>query len=146
MRGRSGLLIAFALIAGFLSVVSLVLPWFDLLGKERSSIDLVSSASALDVIDGGVKVLVLLGWFLAPLLVSVAMFLAAAGRHRFAAALLVPIGFVMVIVFVAGSAVDEIGIAWGAIFGVVFAGLSTVFAIMVLATPTMAQPTVDSVP
>ncbi len=73
------------------------------------------------------------------------MFLAAAGRHRLAAGLLVPIGLVMVIVFIAGIAVDEIGIAWGAIFGVVFAGLSTVFAIMVLATPTVAQPVVEPV-
>lgn len=145
MRGRSGPLIAAALAFGFLSVVSLVLPWFDLLGKERSSIDLVSSASALDVIDGGVKVLVLLGWFLAPLLVSVAMFLAASGRHRFAAALLVPIGVVMVAVFVAGVAVDDIGIAWGAIFGVVFAALATVFAIMVLATPKVDTSATDPV-
>lgn len=146
MLARSGPRIAAALTFGFLSVVSLVLPWFDLLGKERSSIDLVSSASALDVIDGGVKVLVLLGWFLAPLLVSVAMFLAASGRHRFAAALLVPIGVVMVAVFVVGVAVDDIGIAWGAIFGAVFAALATVFAIMVLATPKVATSTIDPVP
>lgn len=136
---------AVALTAGFLTVVSLVLPWFDLLGKERSSIDLVSSASALDVIDGGVKILVIFGWLLAPLLVSIAMFVAAAGRHRLAAILLLPIGVLFVAVFVIGMLVEDIGIAWGAIFGAVFAALTTVFAIMVLSTPKAAAIVADPV-
>ena len=134
MGGRSGPLIALALASGFLAVVSLVLPWFDVLGKERSSIDLVSSAGALDVIEGGVKVLVLLGWFSAPLFVSVAMLVAASGRHRVAALVLLPVGLVLVGVFVVGVFVDDVGIAWGAIFGVVFAAASTAIAAVVLAS------------
>lgn len=134
MKVSSGPLVAAALGAGFLAVVSLVLPWFVLLGKARSSIDLLGSASALDVLEGWVKVVVFAGWFLAPVLVSVAMFLAAGGRHKAAAILLLPIGLLLLGVFVVGVLVDEIGIAWGSIFGGVFAALATVFAMMVLMT------------
>ena len=84
--------IAAALGAGFLAVVSLVLPWFDILGRQRSSIDIVRSASALDVLEGGALVAVLAGWLLAPILVSIALFAGAAGRHRLAAGLLTPVG------------------------------------------------------
>ena len=130
-RLRSGHLITVALTAGFLAVISLVLPWFDLLGKQRSSIDILSSASALDVIDGFVKVVVLAGWLLAPLLVAIAMPLAASGRHRAAAALLVPVGIVVFAAALFGALVDDIDIVWGAIFGAVFAATASVFAIMV---------------
>lgn len=120
-------------------MLSLVLPWFVLLGKARSSIDLLGSASALDVLEGWVKVLVFAGWFLAPILVSIAMFAAAAGRHRTAAALLLPIGLLLLGVFILGIVVDDIGIAWGSIFGGVFAALATVFAMMVLMTSRSAK-------
>lgn len=136
MKLQSGSLIAAALGAGFLAVVSLVLPWFVVVGKARSSIDLLSSASALDVLEGGLKLVVFAGWLLAPILVSIAMFLAASGRHRGAAFLLLPIGLLILVVFVVGVVVDAIGIAWGAIFGAVFAALATIFAMMVVVSST----------
>ena len=134
-RLQTGPLVSAALISGFLTVVSLVFPWFEIFGKQRSSIDLVTSASALDVIEGLVKVLVIIGWLLAPVLVSIAMFLAASGRHRIAAALLLPIGVAFFGVAFVGLVVGDITLAWGAIFGAVFAALATVFAIMVVVTP-----------
>jgi hypothetical protein len=130
-RLLSGHLITVALSAGFLTVISLVLPWFDLLGKQRSSIDILSSASALDVIDGFLKVVVVAGWLLAPVLVAIAMPLAASGRHRAAAALLVPVGIVVFAAALFGALVDDIDIVWGAIFGAVCAAMASVFAIMV---------------
>ena len=87
-RLSSGPLITGGLIAGFLTVVTLVLPWFEILGRQRSSIDILRSASVLDVIEGPVKVAVIAGWLLAPVFVSGAMLLAASGRHRIAALLL----------------------------------------------------------
>ncbi len=140
----SGTLISVALVAGFLAVVSLVLPWFVLLGKARSSVDLLGSASALDVLEGGVKVAVFVGWFIAPILVSAAMFLAASGRHTAAAVLLQPIGLLLLGVFLVGVVVDDIGIAWGSIFGAVFAALATVFAMMVLMTSRSSAKTQET--
>jgi hypothetical protein len=137
-RPRSGHLITAALGAGFLTVVSLVLPWFDLLGKKRSSIDILRSASALDVIDGFVKVVVLAGWLLAPVLVAMAMPIAASGRHRAAAALLVPVGVGVLAAALFGALVDDIDLVWGAIFGAVFAATASVFAIMVLVAPRVS--------
>jgi len=136
----TGPTVAAALGAGFLAVLSLVFPWFEILGKKRSSIDLISSASALDVIEGGLKVLVIAGWLLAPILVASAMLLGAAGRHVFSAILLLPIGVLLLAVFVLGVVVDEIGIAWGAIFGGVFAALATFFAMMVLVMSRKSAP------
>ena len=81
-RPGSGTLISGGLVAGFGTVVSLVLPWFDLLGQERSSVDLLRSASALEVIDGGVRIAVIAGWLLMPVLLTVAIFLGAARRYR----------------------------------------------------------------
>ncbi len=133
-RGNTGLYIAAALTAAFLAVVSLVFPWFVIVGRARSSIDLISSAGALDVIEGGVKVLVLVGWLIAPALVSIAMLVAASGRFRLAAGLVMPISIGLVVVAIAGLFVDAIGLAWGAIFGGGFAALAGVFAMMVLVT------------
>ena len=94
----------------------------------------------LDVIEGAVKVVVFAGWLLAPVLVSVAMFLAASGRHRSSAVLLLPVGLVTVIVVGAGFVVDEVGLAWGAYVGLVSAIAATILAIMVLVTPVNQEP------
>lgn len=114
---------------------SLVLPWFTISGRSRSSADLLSSASALDVIDGGVKVVVIGGWLLAPVLVATAMLFAAAGRHRLAAVLLSPVVVLTLLVAGIGLVVDAVDLAWGAFFGAVFALVASVCAIMVLVTP-----------
>ena len=129
---RSGPLIAVALAAGFVTVVSLVLPWFDILGAQRSSIDILRSASALDVIEGSLAVVVIGGWLLAPVLVSIAMFVAASGRHSIAALLLLPVGLATIVVVGAGLFVDEIGLVWGAFVGLIAALVASGLALVVL--------------
>lgn len=89
----------------------------------------------LDVIEGGLKVVVIFGWLLAPIVVSAAMFFGASGRHRIAAILLLPVGIVTVLVVGAGLFVDEIGLAWGAVVGLVSALAASILATMVLASP-----------
>lgn len=131
----SGRLVSLALAAGFVSTVSLVLPWFTIGQRSRSSVALLSSASALDVIEGTLKVAVIGAWLLAPVLVAMAMLVAAAGHHRLAAGLLVPVVLVMLLAVGAGAAVDEVDLAWGAFFGAAFAVVASACAIMVLATP-----------
>lgn len=128
----TGPLIAAGLVAGFFTVVSLVLPWFDILGRDRSSIDILRSASVLDVIEGAVLVVVIAGWLLAPILVSAAMLFAAAGRHRISALLLLPVGLVTVLVVGAGAVIYEVGLAWGAFVGALSAIVASILAIMVL--------------
>ena len=140
-RLSTGPLITGGLVAGFLTVISLVLPWFDILGRERSSIDILRSASVLDVIEGGLKVVVISGWLLAPVVVSAAMLLAASGRHRTAALLLLPVGLITVLVVGAGFIVDEVGLAWGAFVGLLSALPASILAMMVLASPRPATPT-----
>ena len=134
-RPGSGTLISGGLVAGFGTVVSLVLPWFDLLGQERSSVDLLRSASALEVIDGGVRIAVIAGWLLMPVLLTVAIFLGAARRYRLAAGILLPITALTLLVAGVGVAVDEIGLAWGAFIGSVCALIAAALAMMVLLAP-----------
>ena len=134
----SGPLITGGLIAGFLTVTTLVLPWFDILGRQRSSIDILRSASVLDVIEGPVKVAVIAGWLLAPILVSAAMLLAASGRHRIAAALLLPVGIVTMLIVGAGFVRDEVDLAWGAFVGLTTAAVASALAVLVLVAPKSA--------
>ena len=133
-RLGSGPLVSIALGAGFLATISLVLPWFTIAGRSRSSIDLVSSASALEVIEGPVKVAAVACWLCAPLLVASAMLVAASGRHRAGALLLSPVTGILLLVVVIGAVVDDIRLAWGATFGLVFATVASTCAIMVLVT------------
>ena len=134
-RFSTGPLITGGLVAGFFTVLSLVLPWFDILGRERSSIDILRSASVLAVIEGSLKVAVIFGWLLAPVPVSAAMFLAASGRHRMAAVLLLPVGAMTMLVVGASLVVDEIGLAWGAFVGLGSALAAFILAVMVLLSP-----------
>jgi len=138
-RFRSGPLVALALGAGFLATISLVLPWFTIAGRSRSSIDLVSSASALEVIEGPVKVAVIVCWLCAPLLVALAMLVAASGRHRAGALLLSPVTGILLLVVIIGTVVDDIRLAWGATFGLVFAAAASTCAIMVLVTSRTSE-------
>lgn len=128
-------MVATGLSAGFVATISLVLPWFTIGERSRSSVDLLSSASALEVIEGGVKAAVIGGWLLAPVFVAVAMLVAASGRHRLAAGLLAPVALLTVVVVVIGGFVDAIELAWGAFVGVVFAVIASACAIMVLVMP-----------
>jgi len=53
------------------------------LGRRRfSSLDLIGSASALDLIDGNRKQFVLAAWMVIPVLTAAGYVLAAVGRHR----------------------------------------------------------------
>ncbi len=139
MRVSSGPLVAGALAAGFINVASLVLPWFDVVGRPRSSIDILRSASALDVLEGVLKFIVVGAWLLAPLLVAGAMLLGASGRHKLAAVLLLPVGISTMFAVGAGVFIDEIGVVWGAFLGLVSALCASILAIMVLMSSRVVQ-------
>lgn len=121
-----------AIVAGFGCAVGLILPWFDLGGDARSSIDLIASLGALDVIEGGLKVAVVAAWLLTPVAVSAAMLLTAAGRYRAAAWCLLPLGAAMPLLVGIVAIVDLSVLAWGAYVTAAFALSTFALAIMVL--------------
>ena len=117
---------------GIVSTICLVLPWVRVGTRDRSSIDLIGSAGALDIIEGATKAIVILLWFLLPLLVAAAMLALAAGRTRLLAWLLLPLGpilgaIVVLLLVVAGDVV-----VWGAWLSAAFAVGASASAIMVL--------------
>lgn len=117
-----------ALLFGFVAASSLALPWYQISGKDRSSIDLITSASTLDVIEGATKLLVLGGWLLIPCLVAIAMLVAASGRHRWANMLLLPVSLVVLPLILVGVWFDDVTLAWGAAIAVGSTIASTSFA------------------
>ena len=125
-------LAALATLAGTAAAVALVLPWVRTGDRTRSSIDLIGTAGALDVIEGSVRVGVVITWFLVPVLVAGAMLAGAADRLRLGAALLVPLGPLLagVIAFAAVRAGDVL--VWGAYVTGACATAATVLAAFVL--------------
>ena len=116
--------------AGFLTACTLVLPWFQISGRARSSIDLISTAGALDVIDGGLRLFVVGMWLLLPVLVSAALILYAAQRTMASAILIGLVGAVVLIVLALGLVIDGVALAWGALVAAVCAVAAVSCAMM----------------
>ena len=125
-------LAAAATIAGGAAAVALVLPWVRIGGRTRSSIDLIGSAGALELIEGGVRVAVVSTWLLVPVLVAGAMLAGAADRLGLCAALLLPLGPLLagVIVLAAVRAGDLL--VWGAYLTAACAVTATALASLLL--------------
>ena len=117
-----------------LSAVALVLPWVRTGSRSRSSIEMIASAGALDVIEGTTKAIVVLLWFCIPLLVAAALIAFAAGRLRLLAGLILPLGPILGAIVGLLRAVGGDIVEWGAWLSAVFAVGGSISAIMVLAT------------
>ncbi len=118
--------------AGFLTACTLVLPWFQISGRARSSIDLISSAGALDVIDGGLRLFVVGLWLLLPVLVAAALILYAAQRPTMSAVLIILVALVVLVVLALGQVVEGVALAWGA-------GVAAVCAVVALGCAIMGM-------
>lgn len=123
---------ALAVGAGFLCACTLILPWFEIAGRGRSSFDLISSAGALEVIDGGIRLLVVSLWLVVPVLGAAALLLFASGRHGLAAVISLVVGVGVFGVLGVGLVVDGVTLAWGAVLAAIAAIGATVCAMMVL--------------
>lgn len=121
--------------AAFLSAFTLILPWFEIAGRARSSIDLISSAGALELIDGAIRVLVVGLWLIVPILGAGALLLLASGRQRAAAVAALLVGGAVLAVLGVGLLVDGVALVWGAFLAGASAICAAVCAIMVL-TPS----------
>lgn len=111
---RESLLSAIAAGGGFLAACTLVLPFFEVAGRSRSSIDLISSAGALDVIDGGIRVVVVGLWLVVPILAAGSLIAFAARRPVLAAMLILAVAVLMLAVLVVGIVAPAVSLAWGA--------------------------------
>jgi hypothetical protein len=113
------------------SVLCLLAPWVRSGRVDRSTIDLLSSASALALWDGREEYLALGSWYLLPLLAAGAIVAAGWGRPRFSAACVLPIGPLMALAWLAvvRSPFDA---RWGALLGTVLGLIATVLAGLLL--------------
>jgi hypothetical protein len=81
---RPGRLVCEALLlaGGIGAALSLLLPWLHLSGQDRSTIDIIGSAAALELLDGTTTWLVVVLWMSVPIAVAAGLLLWAAHRHR----------------------------------------------------------------
>ena len=71
------------LLAGGIGIVlSLLLPWLHLSGRDRSSIDIIGSAAALELLDGTTTWVVVGLWLSVPIAVAAGLLMWALHRHR----------------------------------------------------------------
>ena len=117
--------------AGLITVGALLAPWARSGRVDRSSIELLASASALDLLSGTERVVLVGSWFLVTATVAGALVAVAWGRRRLAASLVVPLGPVMVLAAVAVAS-SPFSLRWGAPMGSVSGLTATVAGALVL--------------
>jgi hypothetical protein len=84
------------------------LPWLHLSGRDRSTIDIIGSAAALDLLEGGTRWIVVGLWMAVPVAVAAGLLLWAmhrhrASRHMFVLASLLIAGCCLITVWALGS-------------------------------------------
>ncbi|MGI9606847.1 MAG: hypothetical protein ACR2P0_11975 [Acidimicrobiales bacterium] len=121
-----------ALVGGFATACSLLLPWITTGSRSRSTISLIGSAGALDIITGVVRVAIVVLWLAVPVAVAVAGLAAASGRHRPSAFVLFGVGLSMSIGIGALLVTAAEAVAWGAWVSGVFALATAASSMMVL--------------
>ncbi len=102
--------------AGVGAVLCLLAPWVRSGTIDRSTVALLSSASALEIWDGRTEAIALGAWFLLPVLAASAVIAAGWERPRFSAWSVLPIGPLMVIAWLA-VARSPFDARWGAWLG-----------------------------
>ena len=128
-----------------LAVVALLGPWAALGRRRFSSLDLISSASALELIDGRRKQLVLAAWMVIPALTAAGYVLAAIGRWRAWAWTLALTGPTYLVALLAIRARSPLRTLWALHLGVAAALATTAIALIVLRLSRPA-PAVDRSP
>lgn len=105
------------LVLGIATSGALLLPWFDVGGPPRSTVELIASAGALDVIAGPTRIAVVLAWALVPTSSAIAVFATAARRRQLATALVAGACSLVVIVGAWLILTTPRLLAWGAWVG-----------------------------
>lgn len=131
-----------ALVLVFVAAVSLVLPWLTIgSAPGRSSIDLIGSANALDVVGGPALALIVGTWLAVPVAAAAALVLGASGRSTAAAVVVLAIS--LLVASAAGAIVvsDAVTLAWGGAVGGLAATLAGAAAVGALVVSGRTQPT-----
>jgi hypothetical protein len=117
-----------------LAAVSLLAPWARSGRVDRSTIDLLSSAGALDLLTGRAEVMALASWYLVPLLAAGGAIAAGWHRQRLTGGFVLPIGPLMGLAWLAvlRSPLDT---RWGAGLGVVAGLIASTLAGLLLMRP-----------
>ncbi len=102
----------------FVAAASLALPWLSIgSAAGRSSIDLIGSLNALDVLGGPALAIVLGSWLAVPVAAAGALLLGAWGRSTGAAVLVLAISMLIGLAAATVAVVDEVALAWGGVVG-----------------------------
>ncbi len=104
--------------AGLVTVGALLCPWARSGTVDRSTIELLGSASALDLFGDAERTAVIVGWFVVVVLVAGALVAAAWGQPALGAVLALPIGPAMAVAWWAVAA-SPLMVRWGAPMGTV---------------------------
>lgn len=114
-----------------LTIVALLCPWARSGTVDRSSIELLGSASALDVLTDGQRIVAAGAWFTVVALGAGALVAAAWGRRTIVAVMALPVGPAMVAAWLAVQS-SPLMVRWGAPMGTVTGVTASIAAILVL--------------
>lgn len=121
--------------AAVASVVCLLAPWLRSGRVERSTVGLLSSASALEVWTGREEVLALAAWYSLPLLAAAAVVGAGWQRPTFSAACVLPIGPLMAMAWLA-VVWSPFEARWGAAAGTLLGLMASLLGGLLLMSKT----------
>lgn len=123
------------------TVACLLAPWVRSGQVDRSTVDLLSSASALDLWDGREEILALAAWYLLPLLAAGAAVGAGWGRRAFSAGCVLPIGPLMALAWLA-VVLSPFEARWGAAVGTILGLTASLLAgLLLISTELPAEGT-----
>jgi len=118
-------------VAAVASVLCLLAPWVRSGRVDRSTIELLSSASALDLWTGREEVIALSAWYVLPVLAAVSVLAAGWRRNRFSAWCAMPIGPLMAAAW-AAVAWSPFEVRWGGWAGMILGLMTSLFASLLL--------------
>jgi len=124
--------VAVGVVASTLAAAALLSPWVALGSRRFSSLDLISSASALELVEGRRKLMVLAAWMIVPVFTAASYVLAALGRWRLWACALLPIGPTYALGLVATASRSPLRTQWGLHLGTAAGATATLVGVVLL--------------
>jgi hypothetical protein len=117
--------------AGLATLVALMCPWARSGRVDRSTIELLGSASALDLLDDGQKIAAVGGWFLVVVLVAASLAAVGWEQPSLGAVFALPVGPLMIAAWFAVAS-SPLMVRWGAPMGTVSGLTASTTAALVL--------------
>ena len=115
-----------------MAALALLAPWAALGSRRFSSLDLIGSASALELLDGRRKQFVLAAWMVIPVLTAAGYVLAAVSRWRLLACTFLLMGPTYVMALLAIRSQSPLRTLWGLHLGVAAAVATALIGIVLV--------------